>query len=240
MPIFNESEGIVAFLTELNETFSHFDTEFLVVDDCSGDNSAELVQEFAKDFPNIRLLAQKTNRGHGPSTLIGLREAIRSSPDVVVTADGDGQISGDDLLRIAQTVTKESSGYVEGVRTSRNEPWFRGLVSMATRTLVFLRSGKTTRDANTPFRGYQIQFLSEVLERLPANSATPNLIISAYARKAGWHVSEVKIVSLHRRGESSVGTTWKQGNPSIPSSRFIWFCVRASLQWMTTRLSGSR
>jgi len=40
MPAFNEEEGIVEFLSELNESLSQFDPFFVVVDDLSTDGTS--------------------------------------------------------------------------------------------------------------------------------------------------------------------------------------------------------
>lgn len=232
MPAYNEAGGIAGFLRDIHDHFDDLDYLVVVVDDCSGDTTSEVVQSLAQDTLPVDLITATANRGHGPATLTALHAAVdRGSPWIVAT-DGDGQISGSDLRQIFVAVCASESGYVEGVRTKRSDPWFRKVVSAGTRTLVWLRCGVAPRDANTPFRAYSRERLEEVLTTLPGSATTPNLTISALARKKKWAITEVPITSRPRRGTTAEGSTWNQKNPLLPSKRFVQFCVQAMSEWL--------
>jgi hypothetical protein len=122
---------------------------------------------------------------------------------------------------------------VEGVRVKRLEPWFRKPVSIATRLLVFVKTGNWPQDANTPFRAYSRSALVEILEHVPEGSAVPNLHVSVASR----NLPEVKILPLHvvslaRRGRTSTGSTWGRASALFPNRRFIRFCMQAAREWL--------
>jgi glycosyltransferase involved in cell wall biosynthesis len=236
MPCFKEADGIVEFLMEVSKSFADYNARILVVDDYSPDSTVDEVQVLAKDLGNITVLSQDRNRGHGPSTLIALRAGLELDPDVIIATDGDGQISGQDLRKLCDAVLFGEFSYAEGVRTSRSDPWFRRAVSAATRTLLWVRTGKIVRDANTPFRAYRPNQLRQILDHLPPEPATPNLLVSALVRHLSWKVREVQVGSLLRRGKSKEGSSWNQKFQFLPSARFVRFCIKAIGEWFTTEM----
>ena len=49
--------------------------EILVIDDCSTDNTVEVVKALARDIPSIRLLSTPANSGPSAARNVGLRAA---------------------------------------------------------------------------------------------------------------------------------------------------------------------
>lgn len=62
-----------AFDSVLSQTFS--DWEWIIVDDCSKDNSFSFLNEFTKDEPRITVLQTPKNGGSAVARNIGLRQA---------------------------------------------------------------------------------------------------------------------------------------------------------------------
>ena len=89
MPAYNEAEGIPEFLHEISVAFSGLDLQFVVVDDCSADGTANVVKDLG--LPGMHALRNEVNSGHGPSTLRALQEALDLGGDIIVAVDGDGQ-----------------------------------------------------------------------------------------------------------------------------------------------------
>ena len=236
MPCFKEADGIEEFLREVATHFMDYNTTLLVVDDHSPDSTLEVIENLTQDLGQITVLPQMRNRGHGPSTLIALKAGLELAPDVIVATDGDGQISGQDLKRLCDTVLIGRCSYAEGVRTQRKDLWFRRAISAGTRTLIWVRTGKIARDANTPFRAYRPGQLRQLLDHLPSKSIIPNLLVSALVRRWSWNVQEVQIVSLIRRGNSQEGSSWNQKNTIFPSLRLIRFCIGAIKEWSTVNM----
>jgi len=235
MPAFNEAEGIGEFLDEIVQAFPEGHVRIIVVDDASSDGTAAAVTAAGERGVPVRVVVNKSNRGHGPSTLRALRCGLKEGADVIVAVDGDGQFLGTDIAAVAER-TVHGIVPVEGCRFNRSDPWFRRFVSASTRLLVRVTSGSSPLDANTPLRAYPPALLRSLLERLPDDLATPNLIVSAMLRRDGVAVIEVPVRSLPRRGSQSSGSTWGQRAHFFPSRRFITFCWRALAQW--TRLRG--
>lgn len=233
MPAWNEAEGIAGFLTELAVELARWDVTFVVVDDCSSDGTAAAAKSVQSSGIRVDVQTNERNLGHGPSTIRALRLGLALSPDAIVALDGDGQFVGSDVAVVVEKLLTSQADVVEGVRRERNDPIYRRTVSAATRGLVWARSHRLPADANTPLRAYGPQVLERLLAVIPAEAATPNLLISAVCRRSGLRVMELPVRSIPRRGTDQQGSTWKNRRKSLPSRRFIDFCVGATREWMT-------
>jgi dolichol-phosphate mannosyltransferase len=231
MPMFNEADGIVEFLTELDRELPR-SVRMQLVDDASTDLTAAHVRSLGLTSDRLVLCVNDSNMGHGPTTLRGLRLALESSPSLVIAVDGDGQFEAAQIARLIDEAAGEVD-VIEGVRVGRDDPWFRRLTSRVTGLLVALRCRRMPRDANTPLRVYRPAALEELIAGIPDDFSVPNLVISARARCRGLRVQEIAVRSRARRGTNETGSTWGNRRRSIPSARFAKFCSRAIRQWLS-------
>lgn len=231
MPVYNEATSISNFVTEILNHPRATETTLLVVNDASTDDSGDVLDALASSDPRLHVLHNAQNMGHGPSTIRALTAGVESSADVIVATDGDGHIATEDLFDLGEAAWEHNS-VVEGVRASRDDPWFRRLASLGTRLLVWTRSGMWPTDANTPHRAYPREYLAGLLGRLPEKASTPNLLTSAITRTTDEGVREQPITVINRNVADPHGSTWGQRLRAVPSSRFIRFCVKATVEWV--------
>jgi len=235
MPAYNEEEGIAGFIAELATELQSFEPKFIVVNDLSTDSTEVRLKDLAASGKPVEVHTNLVNLGHGPSTLRALNFGLTSHSAIVVAIDGDGQFLGSDVARLIQLMIEDPKiDVIEGVRQHRDDPAYRVIVSSVTRNLVWSRARVKPIDANTPLRLYRRKALIQLLEKLPQNSMTPNLLISAKTRRQGAIYSEIDVRSIPRRGSDTGGSTWKSKTASLPSKRFIKFCTRAAVQWVST------
>ena len=231
MPAYNEAEGIPEFLHEISVAFSGLDLQFVVVDDCSADGTANVVKDLG--LPGMHALRNEVNSGHGPSTLRALQEALDLGGDIIVAVDGDGQFRALEMRRLVDIVLHTDLEVVEGIRTHRDDPWFRRITSATTRQLVRSRSGDAVLDANTPLRVYRREALARLLRAMPTTDMmVPNLAMSVFTRRWGMRVAAIPVASLPRRGSTEQSVTWKQRRAWMPSKHYVEFCAKAARQWV--------
>jgi len=239
MPAYNEEEGIAGFIEELATELKLFEPSFIVVNDLSTDATEARVKDLSQAQIPVEVHTNSVNLGHGPSTLRALKFGLASHADIIVAIDGDGQFLGTDVARLVQIIVEDLEiDVIEGVRQHRDDPVYRVIVSSVTRNLVWSRARVRPIDANTPLRVYRRQALIQLLDKLPENSMTPNLLISAKTRRQGVRHAEIDVQSIPRRGTDQGGSTWKAKTQSLPSKRFIKFCTQAAGQWLTTPLKN--
>jgi len=234
MPEHNEGHVLFKFIDTLETVFS--DSFFVIVDDKSPiDFQVELKEKY-ESRSNFLLVFNEVNLGHGISTLVGLKKAVELDFEYIISLDGDGQFDATEIRSCFELLIHNSSlDLIEGVRTLRDEPWFRKLISSLSRVLVFSKTLKWPKDANTPLRVYRINILEELLKSIPQKSLIPNLHISKMTRKKRLNFREVNVKSLPRGGNKEIylpGVTWQQRFKFLPSKRLVLFCFKATKEWL--------
>ncbi len=100
LPAYNEETRIRDTLNSLLSSFSQ-ETEFIVVDDGSTDQTPWIVSKAAKENPQIRLLEHPQNQGKGAALRSGFEIA---QGDVIAFFDADGDIPTQDLKKLWETL----------------------------------------------------------------------------------------------------------------------------------------
>ena len=229
MPIFNEADGIQSWLTELFEHRNISAFELILVNDCSTDLTLEVIKKFPF-YQEITILNNPKNLGHGPSLVRAMNYVIEHQFEFILTADGDGQISAQDLLHFFSVAVDNNFTYAEAIRKFRNEPWYRKFVTLVTRLLVLVYSGNMPRDANTPIRFYSFDSAVKFWSRIPEMNLVPNLLVSIASRKDLKNVPSIEVATRVRRGNIQLGSTWKskgKGWRLVPPRKFLQFCYHA-------------
>ena len=232
MPAWNEASGIGEFLTEIHEFFAGIDHTFIVIDDCSTDQTIRVLNALQEDGLPLQVESNQNNLGHGPTTVKALGLGLRSDKNVIISIDGDGQFLGQDVLRCYEEILQSNTQIIEGIRVRDSDPLYRKTTSLATRVLVWSRCREFPKDANTPLRVYQRSILVKVLDRIPIDSLVPNLMISTYARKNKMKIGLVAVDFVDRRGVDPKSTSWGRSKSYLPSKRFVKFCASATKSWL--------
>lgn len=232
MPAYNEATCITSFLLDVHRSLQQWSPSFVVVDDASSDNTADVVHRLAASDMRITIIRNDENIGHGASTLRALHEGLADGADCVLAVDGDGQFESDDLARVVATAFLGDYDVVEGVREVRRAPFYRRSVSGATRLLVWVSCGQLPTDANTPVRAYRPDALGQLLDIVGPHASIPNLLVSGLSRRLDLRMTEVSVRTTEREGSDPAGTTWRARWANIPSRRFVAFCWRAVNEWV--------
>lgn len=91
IPVYNESLNIEDLRNELINSLPGTDKKFVFVDDCSTDNTPEIIQNLFVDF-NCKIITKEINKGPGDSFNIGFEWILSDSKDdndIIVTIEGD-------------------------------------------------------------------------------------------------------------------------------------------------------
>jgi dolichol-phosphate mannosyltransferase len=98
------------------EGIPDFVTGVVVVDDCSPDNTVEVVQECMQRDGRIRLVQHSQNQGVGGATLSGYRAAVEMGATVIAKMDSDNQMDPRYLLPLVNPILHGKADYTKGNR----------------------------------------------------------------------------------------------------------------------------
>ncbi len=95
----------------------------VVVDDASGDDTANVVRDFATPGGRLILLEHAVNQGVGGAIASGYKWCRDHDIDIAVVMAGDAQMNPDDLPALLEPVINEGIDYTKGNRLFTGDAW---------------------------------------------------------------------------------------------------------------------
>ena len=183
IPAYNEEANIETVVKEWYEVIKERSEEsrLVVIDDGSKDSTYAIMQKLAETMPKFVPLT-KPNGGHGATVLYGYRYALDHGADYVFQTDSDGQTRPEEFPQFWEK--REQYHMVIGHRKGRQDGLSRVFVTKTLKLVCLLCFHVRVKDANTPFRIMQAEYLEKNLKVIPENYNLPNVVLSVlYAKK---------------------------------------------------------
>lgn len=203
LPAHNEEAAIEGVIREVVATVRELTSgaaEVLVIDDGSTDGTGAILDRLAGELDEVEVVHQRPNRGHGAALLAGWE---RAQGAWVGHLDTDDQIPADQLARLWPE--RNGADLVLGIRTDRDDPRHRLVVTKVLRALVHRLAGQPVRDANVPCKLASADLLAEALPLLPADTFAPSVGLVVVAARRGRVIRQVPVVHRARpHGTSSL------------------------------------
>jgi len=189
------------------------DWEIVVVDDCSPDHAAEVLEELRPRFPRLRVVTHRSNRGYGGALRSGFGAATK---ELIFYTDGDAQYDPREMRRLFERLTPDVD-VVNGYKLFRGDGPVRTLVGKCYHTVVSLAFGLRIRDVDCDFRLIRRSALESV--ELHSTSGTVCVELIKKLQDRGARFAEVGVNHYDRPFGSSqffrpkrlVQTLWQLG-----------------------------
>lgn len=149
-PAYNDGGTIASLVIQAVHAASKLtsDYEVIVVNDGSGDATAEIVDELARTYPHVRVVHHAGNRGYGGALQTGFRSATK---EFIFYTDGDAQYDASELVRCIDAAT-DTTDVVQGWKMGRGDPWYRKVIGRIYHHVVRILFGLKVRDTDCDFR----------------------------------------------------------------------------------------
>jgi glycosyltransferase involved in cell wall biosynthesis len=138
---------------------NQFSYEMIFINDGSKDNSWQVLQELAKQYPTVNGISFARNYGKSAALHEGFQKA---SGQVVITMDADLQDSPDEIPGLYHMITEEGFDLVSGWKQKRFDPISKTiptkLYNAATRAL----SGVYLHDFNCGLKAYKLEVVKTI------------------------------------------------------------------------------
>ncbi|NIH11892.1 MAG: glycosyltransferase family 2 protein [Serratia symbiotica] len=113
IPCFNEAETLSTTLSDLPRVMAGFDSvEWLIIDDGSQDNTAEIARLCGVDH----VVRHTGNQGLAKAFMTGLDACLELGADVIVNTDADNQYNADDIPALVEPILQHQAEMVIGAR----------------------------------------------------------------------------------------------------------------------------
>lgn len=200
LPVYNEASTVSCVLDAVRAVF---DGPVIVVDDGSGDGTAEALTARC----DIAVITHSQNVGYGRALIDGFEAALSIGAEAVVTMDCDGQHEPahipEFLRALGSSDIVSGSRYLAGSEVLGDAPPSRQDVNRRVTTAINEVTGWSLTDAFCGFKAYR----ASALKRLHLNEtgyAMP-LELWAEAYRAGLRVSELPVARIYFGGVRSFG-----------------------------------
>lgn len=198
VPAYNEADRIKSVLESYATELSG--QEIIVVFD-GQDNTPEIVEDVAKDCPDIKLLIFHRRLGKGGAIIEGFKA---SRGDKIGFVDADESVSPKDLKGMFETL-----GDVDGVIASRrlaaskitiNQPFKRRLASKGFNVLVRSLFGLPFKDTQCGAKVFMRRAICDIIDELETSGFEIDVEILWRLKNKGYKVIEYPITWCHSEG----------------------------------------
>jgi len=197
-PVYNEAEGIADVVRYWNTVLDGWPmiSEIVLTNDGSTDNSREVLDRLAAQFPRLRVIHRQKNSGYGGAMTSSIAASKGCS---VVTLDSDGQFDLADARSMIEHLHADKLDAVVGRRAGKRDTLMRVLadriLNRIVRGMFRIRLGDTNcalkvirgdllRGLTLEARGFPLP--TEIVVKLAAlDSRISEQTVSHAERKAG-------------------------------------------------------
>ncbi|MEK6407023.1 MAG: glycosyltransferase family 2 protein [Acidobacteriota bacterium] len=193
-PAYNDAGTIASMVVLADRTLRKLtdDYEVIVVNDGSGDHTAQVLSEMESLYPRLRVIHHPANRGYGSALRTGFASA---SKELIFYTDGDAQYDVRELEKLVPLMTGEVE-VVNGYKISRSDPLHRIIIGGIYRWLVRFAFGIKIRDVDCDFRLVRRASYNRV--RLSSTSGTICVEMIKSFQHAGLRFAEAPVNHYHR------------------------------------------
>ena len=193
-PAYNDSGTIASVVIAALRTARRLtpDHEVIVVNDGSADGTAEILEELASIYPQVRIVTHERNRGYGGALRSGFASATR---ELIFYTDGDAQYDPSEMEALWRRFDQDVD-LVNGYKISRSDPLHRVIIGRVYHHLVKTLFRLTVRDVDCDFRMMRRSIFDKV--QLEKNSGVICLEMMKKITDGRFRIAEVPVHHYHR------------------------------------------
>ena len=222
IPAYNEGERLGATLEKVLAYVRSqgWNSEVIVVNDGSRDNTADLVREFAAKNPVLRLVENPGNRGKGYAVRNGI---LNSRGEIVIFSDADLSSPIEEMPKLMAAIAGGAdiaigSRWLQADLQTQRQSLHRQLFGRIFNGLNRMILGLKYKDTQCGFKAFTRRAAQKILplQRIERWGFDPEILF--LARKFGFRVAEIPVRWGH------VGGT--RINPVVDGARMFQEMVR--------------
>lgn len=211
MPVYNESRTLRTIVERVLASPVDADIELVCVDDCSTDNSLDILNELAAKDARIRVIAQPMNMGKGKA----IRTAIEHmTGEIGIIQDADLEYDPEEYPKVIGPILDGKADAVYGSRFASSDVrrvlfFWHSLGNKALTALSNMANDLNLTDMETCYKAVR----GDVLKRLRLTSDRFGLEPEITARLAQWgaRIYEVPISYHGRTYAEGKNIGWRDG-----------------------------
>jgi len=228
IPAYNEEATIRQVLDKVNEVqlIRGLKKEILVVNDCSKDNTAQVVEEYMAKFPeqNIHFFTQERNQGKGAALHKGIELA---TGDYIIIQDADLEVDPHEYNLLLQPMLDGFADVVYGSRFAGGKPrrilyYAHKVVNNFLTWLSNIFTNLNLTDMETCYKLFRAEIIKKIDLKEKRFGFEPE-VTAKIARYPKIRIYEVGISYYARTVEDGKKIGWKDG------VRAVWCILKYNI-----------
>lgn len=208
IPTYNEADTINQILKKIFdvELVNYIKKEIIIINDCSTDQTVQIVNDFISKYKNIdiRLIEQDRNQGKGAALHRGIKEA---GGDAIIIQDADLEYDPENYNILLKPLVNGAADVVYGSRFMGGKPhrilffWH----SLGNKLLTYLSNMLTNLNLTDMETGYKI-FRADILKKIALKEKKFGFEPEITAK-----ISRIPNIRIYEVGISYYGRTYADG-----------------------------
>ncbi|MFY8108517.1 MAG: glycosyltransferase family 2 protein [Bacteroidia bacterium] len=206
IPAYNEARTIHLILEKIEavQLISGIKKEIIIVNDCSSDETANVVRNLMQKYPAIRFVEHEVNKGKGAAIHTGIKEA---NGDYIIIQDADLEYDPQEFNLLLKPITDGFADVVYGSRFMGGNPhrilffWH----SIGNGVLTFMSNMFTNlnlTDMETCYKLFKAEFIKPIQLRENRFGFEPEITAK---------ISRIPNIRIYEVGISYYGRTYAEG-----------------------------
>jgi glycosyltransferase involved in cell wall biosynthesis len=222
MPVYNESRTLRSIVAKVLDSPVDTEIELVCVDDCSKDDSLQILRELAEDDSRIRVIAQPINMGKGKA----IRTAIDNmTGDIAIIQDADLEYDPAEYGEMVSPLERGVADVVYGSRFVSSRPhrvlyFWHSLGNRALTLLSNMFTDVNLTDMETCFKAFRREVIQAIEIEEDRFGFEPE--ITAKVARARLRIFEVGISYSGRTYDEGKKIGWRDG------LRALWCIIKYS------------
>lgn len=184
IPCFNEDKTI-EIIVEKVQKYKNHPLEIIIVDDCSTDNTALIIQKIVSVYPNIKTFRHNINHGKGAAVCMGIKHAIG---DVIIIQDADLEYDPYDYTALIEPFLKTDAEVVYGTRFkgasyTRLHFFWHYLANKILTTMTNLVTNLNMSDMETGYKLFKTEIVKNLILKEKSFGIEPEITIKLAKKK---------------------------------------------------------
>ena len=203
IPAYNEEKRISKTLDDFSDILIkkyRKDINILVISDGSTDRTNEIVNEYSKKYPQIKLFVHAVREGKGSGVTRGFEIACRDfNPDIIGFVDADPSVSGTEIIKLVDRLKDKNvegviaSRYIKGSKLIGDLGKTRFVASRGYNLLIRLLFGLKFKDTQCGAKFFRSSAICSILDQLKLTDMSFDINLLYEMKRRKYNIEEVPI-----------------------------------------------
>ena len=203
VPVYNEEQALHSFAPCLIELCRAKGWTTIFVNDGSRDHTRQILDHLSSS-QDVRVIHHKVNRGYGGALKTGISHV---TTPFLVTMDGDGQHSPEDVERIFQYAIESDADMIVGRRNERGASnAYRTLGKFLIRSFTRILMPLPITDLNSGFKFYRTDLAKRYITVCPDSMAFSDVITLVFLSEHNLVLEYPVQITPRTAGQSTINT----------------------------------